>query len=70
MLRSTSQLGSEARVTTDTTHMDTTIRTAIPTDRIGTLAIIGLIMGTAGIAITATIGITPTATGTIDNRVT
>ncbi len=35
--------------------MDTTLRTAIPTiDRIGTMATIGPIMGTADIAITAT----------------
>ena len=54
MLKSTSQLASEARAT-DTIHMDTTIRTAIPTtDRIGIMATTGLTTGTAGIAITAT----------------
>ena len=53
MLKSISQLGSEARAT-DTIHMDTTIRTAIPTtDRIG-MATTGHIIGGAGIAITAT----------------
>jgi hypothetical protein len=54
MLKSTSQLGSEARAS-DTIHMDTTIRTAIPTtDRIGIIATTGPTTGTAGIAITAT----------------
>jgi hypothetical protein len=54
MLKSISQLGSEAR-DSDTIHMDTTIRTAIPTiDRIGIIATTGLIIGAAGIAITAT----------------
>ena len=37
------------------TRMDTIIRTAIPiTDRIGIIATTGLIIGAAGIAITAT----------------
>jgi hypothetical protein len=41
--------------------MDTTIRTGIPiTDRIGTMATIGLTTGTADIAITATIDIITT----------
>jgi hypothetical protein len=55
MLKSTSQLGSEARAT-DTIHMDTTIRTAIlTTDRIGIMATTGLTTtGTVDIAITAT----------------
>jgi hypothetical protein len=54
MLKSISQLGSEARAT-DTIHMDTIIRIAIPiTDRIGIIATTGLIIGAAGIAITAT----------------
>ena len=54
MLKSISQLGSEARAT-DTIHMDTIIRIAIPiTDRIGIMATTGLIIGAAGIAITAT----------------
>jgi hypothetical protein len=53
MLKSISQLGSEARAL-DTIHMDTTIRTAIPTtDRIGIMAT-ALTTGGAGIAITAT----------------
>jgi hypothetical protein len=64
-LKFTSQLGSEARATTDITHMDTTIRTVI-TDRIRTMATTGLIMGTAGIAIT-TDTIVTTTTG---NKVT
>ena len=40
-----------------TTHMDTTIRTAIPTTGLIRImaTITGLTMGTAGIAITATI---------------
>jgi len=42
--------------------MDITIRTVI-TDRIRTMAIIGLTIGTAGIAITATTGITTTIGG-------
>jgi hypothetical protein len=42
------------RVTTDTTLMDTLIRTAI-TDRIRTTATIGLTIGTAGTDITAII---------------
>lgn len=54
MLKSISQLGSEARAT-DTIHMDTILRIAIPiTDRIGIIATTGLIIGAAGIAITAT----------------
>ena len=66
MLKSTSQLASEARAT-DTIHMDT-IRTAIPiTDRIGIMATTGLTTGTAGIAITATTVIT---TGIIGNQMT
>jgi len=55
MLKFISQLGSEARAsdTIQDTIQDT-IRTAIPTtDRIGTMAT-GLIIGAAGIAITAT----------------
>jgi hypothetical protein len=49
----TSQLGSAARAITDIIHMGTTIRTAIlTTDRTGIMAIIGLIMGTVGTAIT------------------
>ena len=52
-LKFTSQLGSEALAITDTIHMDTTIRTAIPTtDRTGIMAITGLITGTADTAIT------------------
>ncbi len=64
MLKSTSQLGSEARATTDTIHMDTTIRTAIRiTDRIGIMATTGLTTGTAGIGITATTVIITTVIG-------
>ena len=61
-LKFTSQLGSEGRVTTDIIHMDTTIRTAIPTtDHIGITAVTtGLIIGTVGTAITATIAIITT----------
>jgi hypothetical protein len=44
-------LDLEAQAITDITHLDTTIRTAI-TDRIRTTATTGLIIGTAGIAIT------------------
>lgn len=64
-LKYTSQLGSEARATTDITHMDITIRIVIPTtDRIVTMAITGLTIGMAGTAIiTATI-VTTTIIGT------
>jgi hypothetical protein len=45
--------------------MDTTIRTAIPTtDRIATMAITGLTIGTAGIAITTATIVTTIITGT------
>jgi hypothetical protein len=64
MLRSTSQLGSEARATTDIIHMDTTIRTAPTIDRIGLMAITGLTIGAVGtVIITATIVPTTTAIG-------
>ena len=45
------------------THMDTIIRTPITTDRIGTMAIIGLTIGTADTAITIVTGITSTIGG-------
>jgi hypothetical protein len=68
-LKFTSQLGLEAQVTTDTIHMDTTIRTAIPTtDRIGITGIPDLTIGTAGTGITiVTTDITTTIVG---NRLT
>ena len=71
MLKSTSQLGSEARAFTgDTIHMDTTIRTAIPTtDRIGIMAT-GLTTGTAGIVIITTTGIRTVRTVIIGNEMT
>jgi hypothetical protein len=46
----------------DTTHMATTTRTAI-IDRIRTMAIIGLTIGTAGTVITAITGIITTIGG-------
>jgi hypothetical protein len=46
----------------DITHMATTTRTAI-IDHIPTMAIIGLTIGTAGIAITAITGIITTIRG-------
>jgi hypothetical protein len=72
MLKSTSQLGSEARAfTADTIRMDTLIRTAIPTTgRIGIMAIIGLTTGTAGIVITATSVIRIVRTVIIGNEMT
>jgi hypothetical protein len=64
-LKYTSQLGSEARATTDITHMDTTIRIAIRiTDRIGIMATTGLTIGTVGTVITTATIVTTTIIGT------
>jgi hypothetical protein len=50
--------------------MDTTIRTAIPIDRIGTTTTTGLTIGTAGIGITATTVILTATTVIIGNQMT
>ena len=63
MLKSTSQLASEARAT-DTIHMDTTIRTAIPTtDHTGIMVTVAPTIGTAATATTVTTEITTTIGG-------
>ena len=71
MLKSTSQLGSEARAfTADTIRIPTTDRIGIPTTgRIGIMAT-GLIIGPADIAITATTVILTAIIAIIGNQMT